>query len=217
MMKCRDEVTVSNDHVSSPAPSDQMLQQKSNRNGYLMLAVILGPMIAAYLVFKTGLGMPTGTINKGELLTPAKLLFELNASDVDGNAVHWDQFEAHWRFLVPIMAPCEADCEQALYLTRQVHKRLNEKYPKVARWVLVDRALWNPALAQTLANEYQDSETLLVDAAEWHQWLAQTNSRDAIYYMVDNQGFAMMFYQRQHSGNDLLADIKRMLKLTREH
>lgn len=208
---------MASEEVSSAMSSAQVLQQKNNRNGYLMLAVILGPMIAAYLVFKTGLGIPTGTINKGQLLSPATQLFDLTVTDTNGATVDWNQFEAHWRFLVPIMAECAADCEQALYLTRQVHKRLNEKYPKVERWLLIDRALWTPELAHKIADEYQDSKTLFVDAANWHRWRANTNDQDALYYMVDNKGFAMMFYQRQHTGNDLLSDIKRMLKLTREH
>ncbi|UTA47905.1 hypothetical protein L1F30_17340 [Simiduia sp. 21SJ11W-1] len=181
----------------------------------LIMATIVVPMVVAYVVYQTGFGMPAGTINKGELLVPPVQITELALTNSEG-AINFASEQKKWRLLVPAFGHCTGACEQSLYLTRQVHKRLNEKYPRVERWVLTDIA--KPAFTDLLAAEYPGAKVINTDKAAWASLLATTNQPNGHYYMMDQNGFIMMAYNTElHTGNDLLKDVKRMLKFTREH
>lgn len=193
--------------------NDAHLEPASRRNqsSYLIMAAIFGPMLAAYVIFKTGIGIPAGTINKGVLLAPPVSLEALT------QFADYPESAGKWRLLVPVFGPCEQACEQALYLTRQVHLRLNEKAPRVARLVVADPHFITEAFEQRLAEQHPGVLLLPLPADQWQALIAGSNWQDGQYAMVDQAGFMMMFYQSQHTGNDLLTDLKRMLKLSREH
>lgn len=186
-------------------------ERRRNKSSYLILAAIFGPMLAAYVIFKTGIGIPTGTINKGVLLAPPVSLALLD------DMPDYQQSADKWRLLVPVMAPCDQACEQALYITRQVHLRLNEKAPRVARLVLADPRYLTDEFRQLLADQHPGVALLPLTAEQWQSLIAGSNWQEGQYAMVDQSGFMMMYYQSAHSGNDLLTDLKRMLKLSREH
>ena len=63
-------------------------QKHSQKQGLLILAIIVLPMIAAYVMFKTGWGMPTYTINKGLLLTPPQPVSNLNLAEKNDKLRH---------------------------------------------------------------------------------------------------------------------------------
>ncbi|BFM09880.1 hypothetical protein R50072_00330 [Simiduia litorea] len=182
---------------------------------WLVMGVILVPMLVAYIVYETGLGIPTGTINKGVLLNPPAQLDSLALQDIDEKPTTIAQLPPKWRLVVPAMSGCDESCVEALYVTRQVHTRLNEKYTRVERVFLV--ANLDAATEQLLAAEHANIHVLKVEQKAWEALLAATNFRQGRYLMMDPDGFLMMYYQDQHTGNDLLADLKRMLKFSREH
>ena len=57
----------------------------------MVVLVIAAPMLIAYLIFTTGIGMPMGTINKGDLILPATSISELSLADYQGKEVDWLQ------------------------------------------------------------------------------------------------------------------------------
>ncbi|MDN3638031.1 hypothetical protein QWY82_04320 [Simiduia curdlanivorans] len=182
---------------------------------WLVMGVILVPMVVAYVIYETGLGIPTNTINKGVLLNPPVQIDSLELRDRDNQPMTMAQQPQKWRLLVPAMSACDDACVEALYITRQVHTRLNEKYTRVERVFLV--ADLDSATEQLIATEHANIQVVKVDPSAWAALLAQTNYAQGRYLMMDPDGFLMMYYQDQHTGNDLLADLKRMLKFSREH
>ncbi|MBB3169790.1 hypothetical protein [Simiduia aestuariiviva] len=181
----------------------------------LIVSTIVLPMVIAYGVYHTGLGMPTGTINKGDLLAPPVNIEGLTLT-IENQSAAIDQIEPKWRLVIPAFNVCEIACEQALYVTRQVHKRLNEKYPRVERWILTN--IDDEKFITRVATEYPGAVLVSALPDQWQTLLSNTNSKDGDYFMMDRSGFVMMSYQTSvHSGNDLLKDLKRMLKFTREH
>jgi hypothetical protein len=199
-----------------PTPEPATVKATGRWQKLLVVATLLVPMVAAYLIYQTGIGMPTGTINKGNLLQPPVNIDELTMFSDSGAQLDFSTQDKKWRLVVPAFGACAEQCREALYVTRQVHTRLNEKYPRVERWLVTD--INDPAFRQLLANEYPRITIVNVAADQWHSLLSESVESDPDYLMMDQNGFLMMGYQRaQHTGNDLLADLKRMLKFTREH
>ena len=185
-----------------------------------MLAIVLVPMIAAYVMFKTGWGMPAETINKGILLVPPQPVIELNLAENDKTLRRlYPAEKKQWRIIVPVTANCEAACQQNLFITRQAHIRLAEKAYRVERILL---ALENISEQRKEKILVEHPNVLWLDSSRTAltNWLADTNlaatQLDKYYFLIDQDGFAMMAYNTEHSGQNLLDDLKKVLKYTYE-
>ena len=185
--------------------------------GLLVLCIILLPMLLAYLIFKTGWGMPSETTNKGDLLSPPislkKLVLSKNGELLDNL---YPASPKKWRILVPVTQSCDANCEDFLYISRQVHIRLAEKAYRVERiLLLLDE--FSPEELLSLKQQHPGTLIFYSRSADLANWLAATGlpkAADQYFYLIDQEGFAMMRYGSSHSGQDLLDDLKKLLKFT---
>ena len=195
-------------------------QRRNQRQGLLMLAMVVLPMLIAYTMFKTGWGIPTGTVNKGLLLAPPQSVSSLSLTE-NNDALQrlYPAEKKQWRIMVPVTANCEAACQQNLYVTRQVHIRLAEKAARVERILLaIDKI--PEEQKQQLLSEHPNILWLDSSRAALADWLTDTDfpveQGSDHYFLIDQEGFAMMSYNTQHTGQDLLDDIKKLLKYTYE-
>ena len=208
--------------VSSPDINTSMIEPIKKRNtffGILIIVAIVLPMILAYFIFKTGIGFPSGTTNKGILLSPPQAIGDLVLSEGQKDMLS-NLYQAgskkRWRILVPVTRQCDASCQSHLYITRQVHIRLAEKAYRVERVLL----LLDPMNKEELAKLEQDHPTTLMlqsTQEALRSWLSEAklpHAADHYYYLIDQNGFAMMRYDNGHSGQDLLDDVKKLLKFT---
>lgn len=192
--------------------------QKRNRfYGVLILAIITLPMLVAYMMFKTGWGIPVDTSNKGTLLQPARAIGELSLNNQDDtlSSLIIDE-KKRWRILVPVTKACNEICQNHLYISRQVHIRLAEKAYRVERIILLLDSLSEDTL-DNIKKEHR--ETIIVESSvdDFNEWLKVSTlplSAENYFYLVDQEGFAMMRYDVNHKGQDLLDDVKRLLKFT---
>ncbi len=202
-------------------PTEQQ-QVKRNRNmGLLVLAAVFVPMLVAYLLFKTEFAIPKGTVNKGDLLHPPQEVSGLNLMSVEGEPIDVLSSGLKWRLLIPGGEFCAEQCQKDLYLTRQVHTRLGNKAGRVERYYLnFDKNLSSEAQA-LFESEYPHLKVVHLEAGDFKSLIANTDLATASdleqrYFLMDQQGFIMMSYLPQHSGNELLADLKRLLKYSYE-
>ena len=200
--------------------NNDIQRQYSRRQGLLIVAIIVLPMVIAYIMFKTGWGMPTDTINKGMLLAPPQPVskLELVADDKTLQGLYPAE-KKRWRIMVPVSASCKATCQKNLFITRQVHIRLAEKAPRVER-ILLALGDVPEEQKQRLLAEHPNILWLDSSRTALTNWLAETNlaaiQPDEHYFLIDQDGFAMMAYNAEHSGQNLLDDLKRVLKYTYE-
>ncbi len=192
--------------------------KKRNRfNGFLIIAIITLPMLIAYIMFKTGLGIPSSTSNKGTLLQPARDIEELPLNNQDNTLARLISDEKkRWRMLVPVTKECDEICQNHLYISRQVHIRLAEKAYRVERVLLLLDTLSDDAI-DNLKKEHPETVMVNTTPAAFNQWLSDSNlplSAENYYYLIDQSGFAMMRYDISHKGQDLLDDVKKLLKFT---
>lgn len=182
---------------------------------WIMLAVTVIPMVGAYVAYFTGIGVPDERVNEGELLLPAKNVKDL--LEGPGDAMPSFDNNYQWRLLIPVSESCDETCEENLYLTRQVHIRLGEKAERVERYAINLGAAQGAEFLQSIAQEHPKLKTIDVSRQQWDQWLEGSNAPADLeahpyYILVDQVGFAMMFYTAEHDGNQLLKDIKRVLR-----
>lgn len=211
--------------MSQQASEMNTLELRAQRRGRLTAAaimlVIFLPMAIAYGVFYTGIGMPANTVNKGDLLTPAQAAGEFDLRDFDGAV--WDpgEHKRKWRWLIPGDAQCTGYCRENLYLTRQVHIRLGEKAARVERiYLLLDEQM-DATTRDFLATEHPYLQVIKADperlqAAATAAGVSGNPVADGRYFLMDQNGFVMMSYTPTHTGQQLLDDIKRMLKYSYE-
>jgi len=206
--------------------------------GLVIIGIVTAPMLIAYIMYQTGWGVSVNTTNNGELISPALPIQALvlssdgtsngennaGASGKTGNelAALFDKDELSkewskkWRLLVPVNQNCTEVCQKNLYTTRQVHIRLAEKAYRVERIILSLDELPS-ALEQQLREKHPNTRRINTSSASFAQWLAPANIDAAAndhYYLVDQEGFAMMRYDSSHTGQNLLDDIKKLLKFT---
>ena len=200
--------------------NNDIQRQYSRRQGLLIVAIIVLPMVIAYIMFKPGWGMPTDTINKGMLLAPPQPVskLELVADDKTLQGLYPAE-KKQWRIMVPVSASCKATCQKNLFITRQVHIRLAEKAPRVERILLALEGIPERKKQQLLA-EHPNVLWLNSSRSAFANWLADTHvsamQLDQHYFLIDQDGFAMMSYNPEHTGQDLLDDLKKLLKYTYE-
>ncbi len=184
-----------------------------------IIAVTVVPLVAAYVAYYTGMGVPDESVNEGIMLTPAPSFAAL--AELDGDPLDFAD-APRWRLVVPVPETCGDACQKNFYLTRQVHTRLGAKAERVERYAV---NLGGDAGAQYLESikaEHPDLKMLTATGPQWQGWLGDAGAKfdlDAQHYylLMDPQGFAMMAYTNEHSGNQLLTDIKRILRYSPEN
>lgn len=194
---------------------------KSRWMGWVVMAIIILPMLMAYIVYVTGFGMPSGTLNKGELLLPATSIVDLNIVDKNSNSVDIPGNKKLWRMIIIGNSSCDKNCHDLLYLSRQVHVRLGEKANRVERIFLNTDSNFGDNFYKELEREHPRLIKAYVNANDWKSLFKETSiSQQPLsgghIYLVDQQGYAMMSYSSENSGADLLDDVKRLLKYSYE-
>lgn len=207
---------------SNQSPADKKLQRRGRLTALGLMLVVALPMLVAYTIYHTGLAMPTTTINKGDFLHPPQPITQLSLQTLKGDAWQLPADDPRWRLLVPIASDCDQMCQDKLYLTRQVHVRLGKDAYRVERLVVLLDDVHTEALRDWLAEEHPGVTLLRNGQADWQKMLAPTNQAGSDilagghYYLMDPQSYLMMSYSPDHTGGELLEDIKRMLKLSYE-
>lgn len=161
-----------------------------------------------------------GTKNNGVLLNPLVSINELEMKDANGAGWQLEQQKVKWRYLIPLQGKCREACRRALYLTRQVHVRLDKKASRVERILLnLDNSL-DVETREWLASEHRYLKILDGSLKQFDELLEDTNAHlsetEPGIYVVDQAGLIMMFYPGETEGVAILEDIKHLLKYSPE-
>ncbi|WP_191965237.1 hypothetical protein [Marinobacter halotolerans] len=190
--------------------------RRGRRMALLLFAIGFGPMVLATIMYYTGWMNPTAQSNNGVLLNPPVPVAELQLQGAGGMPLE-DRFgpeleEPEWMMMV-VAGDCEAACEDLLYLTRQVNIALGKNANRV------NRSAWLGNVSDDLAarwpSEYSSMETLeLTDGAE-PSWPPGVNpDTQPRILVVDPFGNVIMHYGSEHTGKQMLEDLKQLLKLS---
>ncbi|KPQ30715.1 MAG: putative avirulence protein [Marinobacter excellens HL-55] len=208
--------TTTADSVTGKDSPNPEQVRRGRRTALLLFAVGFGPMVLATIMFYTGWLNPMGHTNQGELIMPPVPVQAFNLETSEGEPLVQrfgvDKVDPNWLMLV-VAGPCGGDCEQLLYLSRQVNIALGKYAPRVSRAAALGSV---PAsLDQRWSAEYSSMERLQHVRGTTPAWPAGVVPDDAPrILLVDPFGNVMMHYGVEHSGKQLLKDLKQLLKLS---
>lgn len=190
-------------------------QTKNRRTLSIILVVSIAPIALAWIAFFTGIGVPQSTANHGVIINPAlrvdTLLNGINEGHYKGLLKN-----KKWHIFIPVSEQCGEQCQSILHLTRQVHIRLGEKGPRLDRTVLKIPGKNDDRFREDIEAGHPNLHYLEIDEQHWLDWQSQSPvlqaQQNPFYLLVDQEGFAMMLYNLDIDGGDLLKDIKRALR-----
>ncbi|MDX5297846.1 MAG: hypothetical protein LPK85_02725 [Gammaproteobacteria bacterium] len=176
--------------------------RRGRRTALLLFTVGFGPMLMATLMYVFGVGIPANRVNHGELILPPQTLEILALQTLQGEPLRaglpdGKTGDTAWR-LVLVAPQGGEDVERLRYLSRQVHVALGRESDRVVRALALPVAAWDGVTVDP------DVTPLTLNAP----------TSGAFLYLVDPLGNLVLRYDVHHSGKAMLADIKRLLKLS---
>jgi hypothetical protein len=155
----------------------------------LVWLVCAAPVVASYLTFYVF--RPDRLKSFGELIEPQRAVPVLVAHGLDGKQDQLASLRGQWLLVSVAGGACNAQCQQHLYLQRQLRETMGREKERVDWvWLVDDQA----AVPQDLLPALSSALVLRVDAAGLAQWLTPGNGQKLSdhLYVVDPFGKWMM-------------------------
>jgi hypothetical protein len=179
----------------------------------LVLLVCAAPVVASYLTFYVL--RPEARTNYATLIEPMRAVpAELPLTDLDGRGVRAATLKGQWLLVVVGRGTCDAQCEQRLFMQRQLREMAGGERDRIDKvWLVIDDAPIAPALRAALAAA-PAVQVLRVPGPALAQWLAPGagESLESHLYVVDPLGQWMMRAPPQAEPSKLRRDIDRLLR-----
>ena len=189
------------------------LQRSGRWKMLLVLLVCAAPVVASYFTYYVI--RPEARRNFGELIEPQRAMPEgLMATTLAGETVPLRSLQGQWLLISTSPGACGAQCEQHLYLQRQLREALGRDKERLDWvWLIEDAATPAPSLQPALASA-QVLHIPRVDLQSWLQPAPHQQLQDHLY-VVDPQGHWMLrFPAHLHadSASQAKRDVARLLR-----
>lgn len=200
--------------LPDPALADDARRTRSGRiKMLLLLLVCASPVIASYLAYF--FYRPDAGANYAELIVPTRSLppaAALPLTDLQGRSVDPASLRGQWLLVVVGGGACDAGCEQALLLQRQLRESLGRERERVDKvWLVTDAASPRP---EVLAGIGPSTTVLRVPRDALAAWLAPAPGQalERHLYLVDPMGEWMMRFPPDPDPAKLRRDLDRLLR-----
>jgi hypothetical protein len=202
------------------APTDASVQAlrdaEQTRRGRLMMVVVVLlcalPVLASYFTFYVV--KPKGQAY-GSLITPSvDLPADLPLRNLAGEPVAADSLRQQWLLVVVDGGSCVAECENHLYMQRQLREMLGRERDRLDKvWLVTDDVPLQPALRDALA-AHPATTVLRVPADALARWLQPDTGQplSAHLYLVDPLGRWMWRSPTRPDPMKVKKDLERVLK-----
>ena len=167
----------------------------------LILLMVIGPMVLATLMYKLLFWVPDNRSDHGEMIGNGQTRADIG--------VQAD--EQRWQLLVTAPAACAADCQQLVYLARQLQIGLGRDASRASHALASAQPL-SAEYETKLKAEYPQLQRLPLDLPTFKQNAAAPG--DAQLWIVDPHGNLVLRYDARVKGKDLLNDLRHLLKLS---
>ena len=200
-------------------PSSPDAVRRGRRQLLALAALFFVPLAVAFWMYYGPTGWrPAGDASKGDLIDPARPLPEIALPTMDGGTTAPAFLRGKWTMLYVGDGLCDERCRKALYLTRQSRIALNKDMDRVQRVFLVTDRCCDRAF---LAAEHPDLVVARVEDAASAALLGPFPVYGGVplaaagrIYLVDPLGNLLMSYAATAPDKALLADLKKLLRLS---
>lgn len=187
--------------MNPPSTSEAPDRRKGRWQLILILMMVIGPMALATFMYKLQFWVPDSRSYHGELIGNGQTRADIG--------VQAD--EDRWQLLVTAPTACAAECQQLVYLARQLQISLGRD---------ASRASHALASAQPVSTEYEAKLKAEYPQLQRYPLDLSTFSKDAVapgdaqLWIVDPHGNLVLRYDAKVKGKDLLNDLRLLLKLS---
>jgi len=136
-----------------------------------------------------------GTVNHGELIKPILPVEVLALQPLPHQQIN---FQGKWTLLYVSGKQCQQNCQQWLHAMRQIRLALGKDRDKVQR-------LWLTQQTQVSSWQQRYPHMLIAHVKNSQPWLNQV-------FIVDPQENLILRYSKITQANDIVSDMKRLLK-----
>lgn len=200
--------------MPAPVLEDERRTRAGRWKMLLVLAVCAAPVIASYFTYFVI--RPEGRTNYGSLIQPPRAAPDgLPLHDLAGRPVAPGSLKGQWLMVVVAGGACDAACEQALLLQRQLHEALGREKDRVDKvWLVADDAPVRPEVLQGIAAYGSMPAVLRVPRDALARWLEPAEGRalEQHLYVVDPMGAWMMRAPAQPDPARLKRDVEKLLR-----
>ncbi len=188
------------------------LRARNLRTVGALAAVFVLPLLLSFWMYYGGGWRPAGQSNYGELIEPPRALERASLPRADGEAAVAVPLNA-WTLVYAGDGACDDACRTALVVMRQTRLALNKDMTRVERVWLATGKCCDRAL---LAREHPGLLALDASGAAGQALLAQYPAVERAHsiFIVDPLGNLMMRHDARDDPKGLLADVKKLLKLS---
>jgi hypothetical protein len=191
--------------VMSPISTSETRPTKRRRKGRLQLIMVLlvaiGPIILATSMYKFQFWVPDTRSFHGELIGTGETRAELGVQSD----------EKRWQLLVTAPNDCDADCQQLVYLARQIQIGLGRDASRASHAITTAQPL-SAEYDARLLREYPQLQRYPLDLKRYRQTAPGVELPQL--WIVDPHGNLVLRYGAEVNGKDLLNDLRQLLKLS---
>lgn len=194
----------------NPPSMSEAKTPASRRKGRLQLLLILlgviGPMILATGMYKLQFWVPEGRSYHGELIGNGQTRADLGVQAQ----------EDRWQILVTAPKDCSVDCQQLVYLARQIQIGLGRDAGRASHALAAAQPLSSEYDAK-LTREYPQLQRYSLDLATFSAFNKTAGTGDKAVpqlWIIDPHGNLVLRYDPTVKGKDLLNDLRHLLKLS---
>jgi hypothetical protein len=185
---------------SLPTPHETVTAAPAFTGRWKLLAIMFIcslPVMASYLAYFVV--RPQGHAGFGELIEPVRPVGALLGQGLDGVLHPLANLKGQWLLVSVGTGGCAPDCQQRLFLQRQLRKTLGKDQNRVD-WVWLVNG--NAPVADNMRQALDDAVVLRVDHASLAHWLVAPNGHAVsdFLYVVDPMGNTMMRFPAQFDG-----------------
>ena len=167
----------------------------------LILLGVIGPMILATGMYKLQFWVPEGRSYHGELIGNGQSRADLGVT----------ADEERWQMLVTAPKDCAVDCQQLVYLARQIQIGLGRDAGRASHALAAAQPLTADYEAK-LTREYPQLQRYPLDSAAFSK--ATGDKATPQLWIIDPHGNLVLRYDPSVKGKDLLNDLRHLLKLS---
>jgi len=200
--------------MSAPASE---LRSRNLRTLAVLAALFLLPLLLAFLLYYLTDWRPAGRVNHGVLLTPLRTLPALALPRITLSPTEERTpaaaFRGQWSLVYVGDGACDTRCRESLYLMRQTRLALNTDMTRIARVFLVSG---DCCAREFLAHEHPGLLVLDASAPDAQALLSlfPAAAREQTLFIVDPLGNLVMSYDVRQDPHGLLADLRKLLRLS---
>ncbi|CAM3629982.1 hypothetical protein CCOS865_00070 [Pseudomonas reidholzensis] len=185
-------------------PLDLPEGRKARARGRLQLLLILlvtvGPMILATSMYKMQFWVPEGRSFHGVMIGNGQSRGDLGITAQD----------QRWQLLVSAPAGCAEDCQQLVYLARQIQIGLGRDASRASHALASAQPLTGDYQA-VLGREYPQLQRYPLDLPRYQQTVSEPGPQ---LWIVDPHGNLVLRYDAKVKGKHVLDDLRHLLKLS---